>query len=294
MSNSIASLVSSAPLNSLELVAYLSFVLDHSPAPDTSGNGWLSKLTFWRQPKDDGEVVLPSNRFEQNTRSVINLDDPNPSRQNHQSLMVPPVPHAPQNFNLAPPPPSRVNIRPPPPSATRNPLPTPSRRVDDFPQSTQSNGGVMRDEPEPTQLAYGHEGSLPIHHQFLAPDMASSPSPMMDPFGDEQRPRPSRSSFAPPGLTSSTSSNPANASRNLTAQAVHGSLGHSQGRSISQDQWRSHRRTSSVPNANPFSTPFDDPQSPQRQHDYHNHNFGGNHAPATPSAFSTNSGPRAF
>lgn len=221
---------------------------------------------------------------------MINLNDPSPrSHQNHQSLVVPPVTYGSRNFNLAPPPPPRTNSRSPP--RTQNASPTSSRRGEDFPQSVQSvdgmlgfNASVPRSaapinipveirEDEGTQLAYHErEIALPIHHQFIAHDMPVQ-SQVENPFGDahslEQRPRPDRTSFGPPGLYAQTNGS----SRTLTPPK-----GHSRGQSQSH-----HRRTSSTPNANPFVTPFDDPTSPQR--------FA---APPTPSAFSTNSGPRAF
>jgi hypothetical protein len=261
---------------------------------------------------------------ERSERRVINLDsddenkDLNVRQLHHQSVFAAPPPQNPASmFTLGAPPPPRVRLAAAPaavpvPAPVTNSPSVSSRRAD-FPQSVQNIDGEFgfasaprsaapiavdmsvappteRERPRYLSTQYYAEQSnsaLPIHHQFIAPELARSTESESNPFADEEdseqiqghRPRPSRSTFPPPGLITS---------RTLTPQ--------SPGAEITTTKRRSHYRSNSslggggTPEQveNPFvgsPSPFEDPAFLSA-------------TPRTPSGFSFTSGrsgaPRAL
>jgi len=70
--------------------------------------------------------------------------------------------------------------------------------------------------------------ALPIHHQFIAPELEKSAGLESNPFADEERertprhrPRPSRSTFPPPGLVTSRTLTPRSPSAETTKRRSH-------------------------------------------------------------------------
>lgn len=256
-------------------------------------------------------------------RRIINLDsddgnnDSNDRQLHHQSIFAAPPPQNPASmFTLGAPPPPRARLAVAPaalpvPTPVTNSLSVSSRRAD-FPQSVQNIDGEFgfasaprsaapiavdmsasppteRERPRYLSTQYYAEQSnsaLPIHHQFVAPELDKSTDSESNPFADEEeneqiqghRPRPSRSTFAPPGLITS---------RTLTPQ--------SPGAETTATKRRSHYRSNSSLGGGiqgKIENPFVGSPSPFEDAAFHNA------TPRTPSGFSFTSGrsgaPRAL
>jgi len=296
---------------------------EHSPAAETSSNGWFARAVgaLWggnKTSRNDASVIEPYHVEEAmgkpTERRVINpdSDEGHKDRQlHHQSIFATPPPQHPASmFTLGAPPPPRVRLAAAPaavpvPTPVDTPLSVSSRRAD-FPQSVQNIDGefgfasappsaapiaVDMSLSPPTEHERSHHLStqyyaersnnpLPIHHQFISTELAESAESESNPFEDDERdvtqghrPRPSRSTFPPPGLATSRTLTPhspgAETTKRRSRYRSNSSLGGGQGQI-----------------ENPFvgsPSPFDDPSS---------------HVPRTPSAFSFMSGrsgaPRAL
>lgn len=291
---------------------------EHSPAAETASNGWFARAVnvLWGGNKSSRNVasVIEPYRVEgaKTERRVINLDgddehkDLNVRQLHHQSIFATPPPENPAStFTLGAPPPPRARLVTAP-AAVPVPAPVGSRRAD-FPQSVQNIDGEFgfasaprsaapiavdmsvsptteHERPRYLSTQYYAEQSnsaLPIHHQFISPELTKSSEFEPNPFADEEREqaqtprsRPSRSTPPPPGLVTSRTLTPQSPGTEITKRRSH------------------HHSNSSLRGAQgQIENPFVGSPSPFEDSSSHN-------APWTPSAFSItsarSSAPRAL